>query len=96
MGDRHQRETGLGQNVADDQVDQVDGQPGRVRFPPRGLPRISTGLDNLETVTFRIQVHPLNNFRPPCRNAGAGGYVPPGETPVSRVSPKPKKNLRRR
>ena len=43
-----------------------------------------------------LQVHRLNNFRPPCRNAGAGGYVPPGETPVSRVSPKPKKNLRRR
>ena len=25
------------------------------------------------------------------RNAGAGGYVPPGETPVSRVSPAKKK-----
>ena len=33
----------------------------------------------------------LINFRPALRNAGAGGYVPPGETPVSRVSPAKKK-----
>ena len=43
-----------------------------------------------------VQVRDLINFRPAVRNAGAGGYVPPGETPVSRVSPAKKKDLRRR
>ena len=43
-----------------------------------------------------VQVHQLINFRLALRNAGPGGYVPPGETSVSRVSPAKKKDLRRR